>query len=86
MEHERDLMTSEQLADAVEQAVRATRHRVLGVGADQYDDGSGVQKFERLAPSELAAWLLEEADDLIVYAVMLRIRSAKFAAAAALLE
>ena len=79
-------MTSEQLADAVEQAVRAARHRVLGVGAHQYDDGSGTQKFETLPAAELASWLLEEADDLIVYAVMLRIRAAQFAAAAGLLE
>ena len=79
-------MTSEELADHVQATIDAARHRVLGVGADQYDDGSGVQKFETLAPSELAAWLLEEADDLIVYAVMLRIRAARFAAAAALVE
>ena len=79
-------MTSEQLADAVEAAIGACRGRVLGVGADQYDDGSGVQKFEMLPAAELAAWLLEEADDLIVYAVMLRIRAARFAAAAALVE
>ena len=79
-------MTSEQLADAVEAAIGACRGRVLGVGADQYDDGSGVQKFETLPAAELAAWLLEKADDLIVYAVMLRIRAARFAAAAALLE
>ena len=69
-------MTSEQLADAVESAIGACRARVLGVGADQYDDGSGVQKFETLPAAELASWLLEEADDLIVYAVMLRIRAA----------
>ena len=79
-------MTSEQLADAVDVAIGACRERVLGVGADQYDDGSGVQKFETLPATELAAWLLEEADDLIVYSVMLRIRAARFAAAAALLE
>jgi hypothetical protein len=79
-------MTSEQLADEVQQAIMACRHRVLGVGAHQYDDGSGVQKFETLPAAELASWLLEEADDLIVYAVMLRIRAAKFAAAAGLLE
>lgn len=79
-------MTSEQLADEVQQAIMACRHRVLGVGAHQYDDGSGTQKFETLPAAELASWLLEEADDLIVYAVMLRIRAARFAAAAALLE
>ena len=67
-------MTSEELADQVAAAVEATRDRVLGPGAEQYDDGSGVQKFERLPVPELARWALEEIDDLIVYAVMLRIR------------
>lgn len=79
-------MTIEELADQVQAAIDAARHRVLGVGAAQYDDGSGVQRFEMLPAAELAAWLLEEADDLIVYAVMLRIRAARFAAAAALVE
>ena len=79
-------MTSEQLADEVQQAIMACRHRVLGVGAHQYDDGSGTQKFETLPAAELASWLLEEADDLIVYAVMLRLRAAQFASAAGLLE
>jgi len=79
-------VTSEQLADEVQQAIMACRRRVLGVGAHQYDDGSGTQKFETLPAAELASWLLEEADDLIVYAVMLRIRAAQFAAAAGLLE
>lgn len=73
-------MTSEQLADQVEGIVRAVRSRILGPGAEQYDDGSGVQKFERLTLPELAAWLTEEADDLIVYAAMLRIRVERFAA------
>lgn len=67
-------MTSEELADHVAAAVDATRARVLGPGREQYDDGTGVQKFERLAVPELARWALEEIDDLIVYAVMLRIR------------
>lgn len=67
-------MTSEELADQVSRAVYATRDRVLGPGQEQYDDGSGVQKFERLPLPDLATWALEEIDDLIVYAVMLRIR------------
>lgn len=75
-------MTSEELAEAVTDTIRATTARVLGVGADQYDDGSGTQKFETLPPAELAAWLIEEADDLIVYAIMLRIRASRFADAA----
>ena len=75
-------MTSEELAQAVTDTIRATTARVLGVGADQYDDGSGTQKFETLPPAELAEWLIEEADDLIVYAIMLRIRATRFADAA----
>lgn len=75
-------MTSEELAATVADTIRATTARVLGVGAAQYDDGSGTQKFETLPPVELAAWLIEEADDLIVYAIMLRIRAARFADAA----
>lgn len=67
-------MTSLELAARVEEAVRATTDRVLGVGAEQYDDGSGVQKFERLPLEDLRRWALEEIDDLIVYMVMLRIR------------
>lgn len=75
-------MTSEELAQTVADTIRATTERIRGVGAAQYDDGSGTQKFETLPPAELAAWLIEEADDLIVYAIMLRIRAARFAAAA----
>lgn len=75
-------MTSEELAETVAETIRATTARILGVGAAQYDDGSGTQKFETLPAAELAAWLIEEADDLIVYAIMLRIRAARFADAA----
>lgn len=74
-------MTSEQLAAEVEKIITATRERILGVGAEQYDDGSGVQKFERLELGDLARWMIEEADDLIVYAAMLRIRAQRLAAA-----
>jgi len=79
-------VTSEELADQVESAVRAARGRVLGVGREQYDDGSGVQRFETLPMHELAEWLIEEADDLIAYAVMLRIRASRLVEAARLLE
>jgi hypothetical protein len=75
-------VTSEELAETVANTIQATTARILGVGAAQYDDGSGTQKFETLAPSELAEWLIEEADDLIVYAIMLRIRATRFADAA----
>jgi hypothetical protein len=74
-------MTSEELAQEVNSAVRSAMSRVTGVGAEQYDDGSGVQKFEKLPIGELGVWALEEIDDLIVYAVMLRIRIARIAKA-----
>lgn len=70
-------MTSEELAARVEEIISSTKSRILGVGADQYDDGSGVQKFETLELAELVRWLIEEADDLIVYAAMIRIRAAR---------
>ena len=72
-------MTSEELAQGVDVAVRSAMSRVTGVGAEQYDDGSGTQKFERLPIEDLGQWALEEIDDLIVYAVMLRIRIARVA-------
>lgn len=67
-------MTSAELADEVTAAVVACRARILGVGAAQYDDGSGTQKFETLPIDELERWMEEEIDDMIVYACMLRIR------------
>ena len=72
-------MTSPELAAAVETAIAAASARVTGVGAEQYDDGSGVQKFERLPLGDLGTWALEEIDDLLVYLVMLRIRIARLA-------
>jgi len=66
-------VTSEELAEAVEDAIRRTRSRVLGVGLEQYDEGD-TQHFERMDLAELLEWALEEVDDLVVYAVMLGIR------------
>lgn len=66
-------MTSEELAQHVEDAVTRCRGRVLGVGNEQYSQGD-VQKFETMTPNELLEWALEEADDLIVYGVMTGIR------------
>lgn len=49
--------------------VGEAKDRMLGVGADQYDEGEG-QKFERMKPSELLAGAREEMLDLINYAAM----------------
>lgn len=67
-------MTSDELAQAVEATVNSLKHRVKGVGAAQYDDGSGVQRFERKRVADIAIDAMEEIDDLIVYAVQMRLR------------
>ncbi|WP_113705485.1 hypothetical protein [Nonomuraea lactucae] len=66
-------MTSEELANAIKTSVDAVQSRILGVGKDQYDYGD-TQTFEKMTISELIDWALEEANDQIAYAVMLRIR------------
>lgn len=67
-------MTSEEHADAVEATLEALRGRILGVGAQQYDDGSGIQQFERKRLEAIVTDAVEEIDDLIVYLCQLRIR------------
>ncbi|WP_440066395.1 hypothetical protein [Streptosporangium sp. OZ121] len=67
-------MTSDQLAAAVESAVKAAKARVMGVGKDQYETPDGNQGFESMSLAELLDWASEEAEDLMVYAVMLQIR------------
>lgn len=67
-------MTSEEFADSVDVIVRSLRTRILGVGAEQYDDGSGVQRFEGRALDCILIDAIEEIDDLIVYAAQLRLR------------
>lgn len=49
--------------------VQEARDRMLGVGADQYDEGA-IQKFERMTPAELLDGAREEMLDLINYAAM----------------
>ncbi|GAA3136893.1 hypothetical protein GCM10010466_29640 [Planomonospora alba] len=67
-------MTSNELAAAVEEAIRAAKGRVLGPGRDQYETEDGTQGFESMTLAELLDWASEEAEDLIVYGVMLQIR------------
>lgn len=73
-------MSSKDLADAVENTIRETRKRVEGVGDAQYSTDKG-QKFEGLKVSELLRMAREEAQDLVVYAVMTDIRLARIEAA-----
>lgn len=66
-------MTSDQLAEAIETAVESVQGRIRGIGRDQYDYGD-TQTFEKMSIADLLNWAMEEADDQIAYAVMLRIR------------
>lgn len=69
-------MTSAELADHMQQTVEAVAGRIVGVGHDQYATDGG-QLFERMDRAELVRWAMEEAEDLIAYGVMLRIRLAR---------
>lgn len=66
-------MTSEDFANEVAAAVLAVRERILGIGREQYER-NGRQQFEDMTPAQIVQFGLEEAEDLIAYAVMLRIR------------
>ncbi|MEU9058986.1 hypothetical protein AB0D13_08955 [Streptomyces sp. NPDC048430] len=66
-------MTSEELAENFGHFIRACRGRILGIGAEQYEDDNG-QKFETMPLIELVTYAREEAQDLAVYAAMLDIR------------
>jgi hypothetical protein len=67
-------MTSEEHAVRVAAIVGSLTDRILGPGAAQYDDGSGVQGFERKPLDAIVSDAVEEIDDLIVYLCQLRIR------------
>ena len=67
-------MTSDEHADSVEAILASLRGRILGVGADQYDDGSGVQRFEGRDLGDIVTDAVEEIDDLIVYLCQIRMR------------
>ena len=66
-------MTPDQLADHVRTFVSGCIERVVGVGAQQYSQGT-TQKFEIMPLGQLIDWTDEELQDVVVYAVMLSIR------------
>ena len=66
-------MNSEQLADQVSECVESLRSRIIGTGHQQYSDGD-VQKIELKSNQEIVKEAIEELDDLIVYAAVLRSR------------
>lgn len=67
-------MTSEEHAVRVAAIVGSLTDRIMGVGAEQYDDGSGVQRFETKPMGAIVKDAVEEIDDLIVYLCQLRLR------------
>lgn len=66
-------MTSGQLATELALTVVDAQERILGVGADQYDDQTH-QRFEVMDVPALVEYAHEEALDLVAYGVMLSIR------------
>lgn len=66
-------MTSEELANQVTDCVVSLRERILGTGDDQYSQGD-QQAIELKSNTQLIREAIEELDDLIVYAVVLRSR------------
>lgn len=72
-------MTSDQLAEYVEQFIGACKQRVLGTGREQYET-DGRQDFEDMSPVRLIREAREEAQDGAVYMAMLDIKLAELEA------
>lgn len=66
-------MTSKELAREIATVVLATTDRVVGIGAEQYASRDS-QKFENMPLPDLYDMAMEELEDTVAYAVMLRIR------------
>ena len=68
-------MTSEELANGVTECVLSLQERILGIGAQEYDPRqSATQPIENKSIEELILDALQEIDDMIVYATVLRMR------------
>lgn len=67
-------MNSTEFSDQVGNIVTALKHRIVGIGADQYEQPDGTQRFETRPLEQIVIDALEEVDDLIVYGAQLRIR------------
>lgn len=65
--------TSDGLADIVETVVRECRSRIIGTGREQYET-DGEQRILAVPMAALVQDAIEEVDDLIVYAAVLRYR------------
>ena len=70
-------MTSHELSEEVATAALAVMHRIETVGARQYEEATGKQRFEEMPLADLYQEGMEELEDIIAYAVMLRVRLLK---------
>jgi len=68
-------MNSEELANQVTDCVESLRARIMGTGDEQYSRGD-VQAIELKSNEQLLIEAIEEIDDLLVYAAVLRSRFA----------
>jgi len=66
-------LNSNELAKQVTDCVESLRDRITGTGHDQYANGD-EQAIELKSNEQLITEAVEELDDLIVYAVVLRSR------------
>ena len=66
-------MTSEELADQVTSCIESVRARIVGTGNEQYSNGD-KQAIELKDEKKIIQEAIEELDDLIVYAAVLRAR------------
>jgi transcriptional regulator NrdR family protein len=74
-------MTSEELANGVTECVLSLQERILGVGALEYDpQQTETQPIETKDIEELILDALQEIDDMIVYAAVLRMRISNLSA------
>ncbi|MCB5179535.1 hypothetical protein [Streptomyces antimicrobicus] len=73
-------MTPAELADYASDFIGKCRSRILGIGAEQYDEG-GDQTFERIPLPDLIRYAREEAQDLAAYAAMIDIRLSRLESA-----
>jgi hypothetical protein len=74
-------MTSEELANGVTDCVLSLQERILGVGAREYDPRqTATQPIEVKSIEELILDALQEIDDMIVYAAVLRMRISNLSA------
>lgn len=66
-------MSSEDLAEAVEEFITKCKNRIKGVGNQQYSE-DGYQKFEIMDLDDLFEYIEEEIEDIPNYCAMLHIR------------